>query len=558
MKKIVFLLLTLTPCIINAQGWQWAKQIGGTGMDNAVISYIDNQHNLYVYGHYAINTNIPGYNGWNCYMDQDTLHGRDASFIAKYTSNGNLVWVSNVVSFPIFENADIIDMQYDSSSNALVLAGGYYDTINLPGCNLSSGGLNTFLSKVDLDGNCIWSKNIGPLINPTSLTFDLSGNIYMAGWAYRNYSNYLIDTCHFNGGTFIAKFNPAGTSLWAKTKYAAGVGYFTIDQLKYFNNNLIAIANIAGQDSLFTIDTISINIPCKYCSAVGLLCMDGLSNAKWLKVDGPASVIGIRSLGINALGDIYYFAMIGDTCLINNDSVFSQGNNCIIVRYSQSGMLTGLNHIKRTIDYFGGQNYWEINVLRDGSYYITEGFSGQAIFGDDTITSFSPLDLYVAHYSDSNVFLGVDHVGGGYGTSVAADETGVYITGIFAPFPLESGTITIGNETFSSYGHEDIVFAKHELMTGVKKITKKTDYSLVIYANPNKGSFRVKIPDDFLHKKNLVLNIYDNSSKVIRSQTLSLNQESPKIDIFGVRAGTYYVTISDSKKTYSGKMIVDE
>jgi hypothetical protein len=91
-KTILFLIILFTNNCGFAQSWQWAKQIGGPGLDHAFIGYIDSQQNSYVYGWYAMPF-VSTYN--NCYLEDDTLYGSNDSFLAKYDEDGNLVWVKN-------------------------------------------------------------------------------------------------------------------------------------------------------------------------------------------------------------------------------------------------------------------------------------------------------------------------------------------------------------------------------------------------------------------------------------------------------------------------------
>ena len=563
MKTFLIALLSALPLFLNAQSWQWARHIGGTGMDNAVISYIDNEHNIYLYGRYAMDLGVPDFNGEDCYFDQDTLYGINSSFIAKYDDSGNLIWLHNIASSYVNNQAEanIIDMEYDSTTQSLVMAGDFVDTITLPGCGLKGDYYHsfcTFLSKIDLDGNCVWSEKLPDLYGVTSLTFDPDGNIFLAGHTYTNHA--AIGSCTFDGGAFIAKLNPDGSCIWAKTKVA--VGYpnnpdFGITEIKNFKGKLFAIGNIGGSGTI-SIDTISVSVSCQYCGGVGLLCMDNESNAIWMKVDGlPHSGTGSKCMGITDSGNILYLAGTADSCVFEKDTVISLGSNWIVVKHDENGNMIGYNHLKYETGYEGATLYSSIFVNLDGSYYLNSGFSGNAYIGNDTLTSLGWFDLLVVRFNASDNCMGLEDTRGGIGESLFADESGVYLTGIFSPFPSDTGTMNIGNYFFTTYGFEDIVFAKHDLMTGIEKARNAGDNNLVIYANPNKGSFRVKLPDEFLHENNLTFTVYDSRGKIIKSQNISLNQDYPRLDIFGQPPGVYFVTVSNGKKSYSGKMVVE-
>ncbi|MBK9763518.1 MAG: T9SS type A sorting domain-containing protein [Flavobacteriales bacterium] len=83
------------------------------------------------------------------------------------------------------------------------------------------------------------------------------------------------------------------------------------------------------------------------------------------------------------------------------------------------------------------------------------------------------------------------------------------------------------------------------------------DEQLVIYANPNQGTFRIKVPDAFLHRSGLQLKVIDSAGRIVHDQTLNLQGESPRMDLFDVSPGYYLVTLGNSERTYSGHMVVE-
>ena len=550
MKKITIIIAFLLPLILHSQPWQLSKQIGGTGMDNAQIFHIDSQHNVYIKGDYARNIAPPWY-GLNCVFENDTLYGNNSSFIAKYSENGTLSWVHN---FAPNSSSIIYSITYDSISESFFIAGMYHNSVNLQGCGLTGSSQTFFLYKMDLNGNCIWSKNIGGCAEMFALTCDQYGNLYMSGTISAGCT--LIDTCHADPGTFIAKFNPEGWCQWVKTITPPSNSYFSFARLIFQNNDLYALGYINGGGTTLIIDTIVRQIPADNYP-LGIICLDSMAHAKWLVLDSyPYGDFEYDACGVNNQGDFYIFRPTEDTTYLGNDTLISQGKSSLIMKYNKEGNLLGYNHLLCGSTYIG-QNGRGLCVQNDGTYYITGSFSGTASFGNYTITADAAPDMFLAHFTDSGDCLGVDHVGGGHGTSVAADETGVYITGVFSPKPSNTGSMTIGGNTFHTRGFEDIVFAKHDLMTGTEEIKQATDYSLVIYANPNKGSFRVKIPVDFSNEKQLELSIFDMKGKLIGKQSLSVSDENPGINIYGQPSGTYSIRLSNGSKSYGGKMIVE-
>jgi hypothetical protein len=277
-----------------------------------------------------------------------------------------------------------------------------------------------------------------------------------------------------------------------------------------------------------------------------------------MKFEGqPHTNVLYPMMDMDNKGNIYCIGTFYDTCVFSHDTLIAYGySNGSLSKYDSSGNLIWLKQLYAT-NLFGCAG---VTAKDDSSVIIAGTFAGQGTFGSFIINSNTYEDLYIARYNKNGTIMGVDHAGTGEGLSIAADEGSIYMTGTFPPDPSNDipGSITIGADTFTSYGWGDIVFAKHGMITGIQKKTLKNDgNSIVIYANPNKGSFRVIVPEDFINEKSLLLNIYDNTGKLIKNQYLQITDDRPSVDIYGVKPGQYSITVSNGKKIYYGKMIVE-
>jgi hypothetical protein len=79
---------------------------------------------------------------------------------------------------------------------------------------------------------------------------------------------------------------------------------------------------------------------------------------------------------------------------------------------------------------------------------------------------------------------------------------------------------------------------------------------LIIYPNPSKGECNITIPDEFLNEKNLTLSIYDNTGKLIRQTKVEVNTGNIKLNLEAEAKGVYYARLSNGKKNYSGKIVL--
>jgi len=80
---------------------------------------------------------------------------------------------------------------------------------------------------------------------------------------------------------------------------------------------------------------------------------------------------------------------------------------------------------------------------------------------------------------------------------------------------------------------------------------------LHIYANPNRGSFQVQLPDAFANSRNLVLHVYDSTGRMVLEQQLDMGGEPAHMDVFDAVPGLYNVTVTDGHSTCSGSMVVE-
>ncbi len=555
-KQIFFLAFILSIQIVIGQNWQWAKQIGGPGVDQAFIGNVDAAQNVYIFGGYAKPYAATNY--YDCYIDNDTLQGSNDAFIAKYGDAGNLLWVRNCVSPS--GNIDF-SFAFDINNNVFYIAGLYDISCNIDTCTLYSGYNNSgFFAKFNSTGHCLWAKNLtSPSLSSTyghSLTIDDNGNIFIAG--YSNSFN-TIGSSTVSAGTFLAKFDNNGSPIWAKTKfpYTGNQSRMRFLSLRYFNNNIYAAgsAYAASSNDIISVDTISVtNL---HGIGYGLICMDSnTSDAKWMKFEGfPQTSITFPMMDIDNSGNIYCGGSFHDSCIIQNDTLFTNNiTNGFLSKYNPNGHLLFVKQFTSSL----GVGVVGVSVSPLGSIVLTGACSGQSTFGSYNINASTSEDLFLAKFDNNGNCQGVDHADLGVGLSVAYDDNNIYVTGIFPPPPTISATLSIGNQNFTNYGWADIVFAKHDLITGISEGNHfDNSNELIIYANPNKGSFRLKIPEDFKFENELILSIFDFNGKLIRQKSLTVNESDQKLDIFGEASGIYNVTLTNGKKYYYGKMIVE-
>lgn len=111
------------------------------------------------------------------------------------------------------------DLATEAISGTHYIIGNFKDTMTLGSYTLiSNGGSDIFFAKLDADGNYIWAKSIGSTANDdgNSITFDISGNVYIVGGcrAAMAFSGSDIQTPMGPQDGFLAKYDLDGNYLW--------------------------------------------------------------------------------------------------------------------------------------------------------------------------------------------------------------------------------------------------------------------------------------------------------------------------------------------------------
>jgi hypothetical protein len=227
--------------------YQWAYGLlnGYNNSDGAIFDselFVDKQNNLFLYG------NFHGVIDFDLSPGVFTLSvpaGSSETFIAKYTSNGVLLWVKSIGSSYV----DIYGINADQLGNLYISGIYYYEAIDFDPSSAvfmltPTGTYDTFFMKLDPSGNFIWARSISGNreVFPTASDIDNSGNIYLAGKMFGT-SDFDPSNNIYNlsiNGIFLAKYDSNGNLIWAKNVSLQG-GSGQVSSLKIDNHGNILI-----------------------------------------------------------------------------------------------------------------------------------------------------------------------------------------------------------------------------------------------------------------------------------------------------------------------------
>ena len=536
--QVILSFVIITNC--NSQNWQWAKHFGSVNGDAAGEMCVDQTGNIYLTGQFALPQGIFG-------SDTITTQGAVDGYIVKYNSNGNFIWAKRAggYSFQTSEGDGVSSIAYEALSNTIIVTGTMDGTSQVvDSCHIGSGN-KVWLSKLDLNGNCIWSVSqaFGSQADGGIITVDNSGSIYMI-CGNTNYT--YINGTFIPAGCFLAKFNSLdGACVWAK-KIINPTSYPT--SLKYFNNNLY-MGGGCSNDTVH-LDTATIYAH-KYDTFISKF--DTAGNVLWLKTMGGPNVDLGGTLDLDGNGNIYTTGYFTDTAYFGS-TMLTNGTNkdWYIAKYRNNGNLVWVKQAHSTANI----DFGRLSTDHNGNTYASGLFSGAATFGSSTVTATSASDMFITRYDSSGVCLGVRNVNvssiyGNGGDVITNTNGGCYVSNNF------QSTANFDANGVTSYGNYDIYLAKLNAITGIDTKRAINNNTLVIYANPNKGTCNITVPDDLLHEDNLVLKIFDTNGKLIQQLPVAIDQEKVKINIQEEATGIYNVTLGNSKKIYSGKIVFE-
>jgi hypothetical protein len=190
-------------------GYLWSKRFGGTQEDVAKGIAIDASGEIVITGYFGGTVDFGG----------GALTGTSANgFLAKYSAAGEHRWSKRLTTGSTLDEGTAVGA--DGAGN-LIVAAGFYNTVNFGGGSLTSAGAEDIaLLKYNSTGSFLWSRRIGGASNDMvrGLAVDATtGEFVTAG--------YFAGSVDFGGGTlasaggndaFVARYDSSGGHTWSR------------------------------------------------------------------------------------------------------------------------------------------------------------------------------------------------------------------------------------------------------------------------------------------------------------------------------------------------------
>lgn len=180
-------------------------------------------------------------------LNNSEISGSNDGYVAKYNNNGNVLWAKKVGGGQ--GDQFVFDMQVSTAGDVYVLGDFTSSQISLGGSVIfNEGDLNSYLAKLDTDGNFQWSEHIGGVNSlGMHMALDATNN---AIFATGNYSNVRFGDQEFTNqaegaNMFVAKFDMGELST----------GEFSKNKMFIYPNPVKNVLNISNftADASYTI-----------------------------------------------------------------------------------------------------------------------------------------------------------------------------------------------------------------------------------------------------------------------------------------------------------------
>lgn len=417
--------------------FQWVRTGGGDMGDYAHGMTVDAAGNVYIAGE------IDGDSYFGTTF-VDANPGTDDIVVAKYNTNGDLLWVKD---FGGYHRDDARGIAVDGSGNIFIV-GVFRNAAMFGSITINAASTDVddaFVAKLDPNGNPIWAKQIGGAGDDTGkgIGVDAAGNVYVTGG--------FMGTATFGSTTvvgsstdfrdmYLAKFDNNGALQWVKktdgTYDEVGWG-IAVDALgnsyvtgeyhadPYFGTQQL-IAH--GNGDAFVV---------KY---------DAAGNMLWASTFGDDLVDRARGVAVGA-GKVYITGQYGGTVTHGSSTITAKDSSDIFVAAfdANTGAAGWVVRTFGTADTYEPLGYEAGNAIAadaSGKVYVTGSY-----LGDEKLNHFLLED-----WSRTDIFIGVIDQGIPPGTEGISELANAHNVKAF-PNPSE-GEMTISFEAARGNSYE--------------------------------------------------------------------------------------------------------
>ncbi len=560
---VILQALNCLPLYSQTPSAYWARRFGGGDTDYGRHSYCDQFGNSYFIGAFISQSiNVAG----NVLINADNQQLSTDEFIVRYNRSGTATFVKKISSSyddtvlglvvdaegNIYITGAFVGTSLTLGSTTLNNSGGYSSEL--------------FVAKLDSTGNYIWVKGgqgTGGSAG-TSVCVDTDGNLYLAGgfsstsFTFDGISMNNIDTTGID--SFLAKIDAEGNTRWV-VNFGGKGDVRTSEMVQDAASDLYIAGTFTsrvfeiGDTTVYNADTT------ESLTDVYLIKVDTTQNLEWIRSAGGKANEWIGGLCLNSFGypclsgSFYSASITFDTTTFTNAWPSETSNDGYVVCFNPNGKVVW----GKTIGDIYDETCYGINAADNGSVVISGSFySAQLILDGITLnktgTETYYSDAYFASLDQNGVCEWALRVGSTdteWGTDITVDPYGDYfITGSFGSNSVSVGGYVLNNVDPYLF---DIFIAKLGFNIGIDENSLLIG-DITIAPVPSQDILNISSNRE--HQKSIseaTIIITDLQGKELMQSSRVYLPTS--IDISNLAKGTYYLTIKEKSQTWSGSFV---
>ncbi|MCW7491726.1 SBBP repeat-containing protein [Leptospira sp. 2 VSF19] len=387
---------------------QWTKFLGATGgvLTAGQSTATDRSGNVYLVG--TTTGSLAGQPKISPSSYNDIL-------IAKFDSNGNLLWVRQVGSTGIAST--YAEVAHFDKWGDLYIVGSSGGPFN----EYSGNGAGSLLLKVHPSGLVLWTR-IFPTGSETlgsGVTTDTDGNVYITG----NTEEQVINGETALGGrnTFIFKYSRGGDYIWTRLIDNGGPSSYG-QQMQYdsYSKSILIAGQVGGTGTFF-----GNSLPGGLMDSY-LLSLSTNGNIQWVRLLGVSGgTTSARAISVDQKGSVY---ITGDA----NADIDGQTKSGSIVQFLTRYKVSGEKVWTRLLGGGGSSNTFSYGIYADNASHIyTVGSSTGNLPGFSLVGT---QDSYLSKYDANGNLIWIRISGNSsstiYGRGISSDKYGtLYVSG---------------------------------------------------------------------------------------------------------------------------------
>lgn len=329
--------------------------------------------------------------------------GNNDVFIASYDLGGNLLWAK---SEGYSTNEKALGITYDNAGNVVICGYFTDTTIFGNSMIVGAGAEDMFVAKYTANGNLLWMKHAGGPGHEEakSVVCDASGCIYVCGM-YSNGATFggttfLADSTYLGYfyNAYVAKYAPDGTLLWVKS----GGGEW--DDLAWgMTIDNAGKLYVTGEFSEGSFDWLSLHTQGK--ADVFVVCYDANGNVLWGTEGGGALVERARGIGCDG-SHIFLTGQFGSQSSFGSNSLTPvDSSDIFMAELDNNGVWLWATAVGGVPDTYDPHTYESgISICADpsGTAYVTGAVLNGGVFGSTSLQGYTRSDVFIAKMSTVN------------------------------------------------------------------------------------------------------------------------------------------------------------